>query len=84
MEQFLAVADPQKEKFFWIGLTDVFSEGDYVWVPSGNKPTYFNWYGQEPTGGGYENFGLIYLERKWGDYHNNGSLHVFALCEKEY
>ena len=84
MEQFLAVADPQQAKYFWIGLTDVFSEGDFIWLPSGAKPTYFNWHGIDPTGGENEDFVMIYQERKWADQINNGSLPVFALCEKEY
>ena len=68
---------------FWIGLTDIFQEGKFVWT-TGAKVTYTNWNGTEPNNTrGKEHFGQIYpksIERKWNDNLNDRD-NIYALCQ---
>ena len=36
IEMFLRTADPTGLKSFWIGLSDLFHEGHFVWASTGN------------------------------------------------
>ncbi len=71
------------DHWFWIGLTDIFQEGKFVWT-TGAKVTYTNWADTEPNNaGGNEHFGHIYpksIERKWNDNHNDRD-NIYALCQ---
>ena len=82
IELFLDTADPGGDVAFWIGLTDLFEEGNFVWS-NGDKSTYRNWLKGEPSNSGRrEHFGLIQTaginQRKWNDGPNVDKL---ALCQ---
>ena len=84
IEMFLLAADPTGQNYFWIGLTDVFHEGTFIWPSTGEKATYFNWKEAQPDNAGKEeHFGHIYptsLARKWNDYYNDKA-GIYALCQ---
>jgi len=71
------------DRSFWIGLTDIFQEGNFVWV-TGEKVTYTNWYDGQPSNGGkIEHFAHISptsYKRKWNDNFNDNS-DICALCQ---
>jgi len=53
----------------WIGMTDVVSEGDFVWS-DGSAVDYTNWHSGQPGGGDVENCGFI--SGGWdGDWDDN-------------
>ena len=87
LEQFLVAIDPYVQKFFWIGLTDLFSEGNFTWLPSGTKASYLNWRENQDSGVG-ENFVFLWKERKWADCvhdcHITQKINIYALCEKDF
>ena len=84
IELFLDTADPGGNATFWIGLTDLFEEGNFVWS-NGDKSTYRNWYPGEPNNGYMHNehFGHIWTKakhhRQWNDLINDDSM--MALCQ---
>jgi hypothetical protein len=73
--------------YFWIGLTDIFHEGTFVWI-TGEKVTYTKWYINNPDNA-YKNehFGHIEgknRERQWNDQDNdflNDVGNIYALCQ---
>ena len=84
---FLDTADPGGSGKFWIGLTDLFQEGNFVWS-NGDKSTYRNWAKGEPNNGylHHEHFGLIetavIYQRKWNDNPNvDPAFPAMALCQ---
>ena len=81
---FLQTADPKGENFFWIGLTDLFHEGKFVWTSTGQAASYTNWYnGQPDNANKYEHFVHLYPTsrmRKWNDYYESKS-GIYALCQ---
>ena len=83
IELFLDTADPGGNAFFWIGLTDLFEEGNFVWS-NGDKSTYRNWLAGEPNNyGGHEDFVNIMTkgihQRTWNDCSN--ACPAMALCQ---
>ena len=83
IELFLDTADPGGNVSFWIGLTDLFEEGNFVWS-NGDKSTYRNWLKGEPTNSGRrEHFGHIWTkgthQRTWNDWANEVA--TMALCQ---
>ena len=79
---YLEAADPMGSKWFWTGLTDLFSEGTFVWMPSGKEATYFNWSHNEPNNAnGIEHFVNIHVNRTWNDC--SILCNDYALCQKE-
>ena len=80
---FLDTADPSGTGWFWIGLTDLFHEGKFVWI-SGESATYTNWDSPQPDNAGKkEHFVHIYpnsASRRWNDNSNNKT-NIFALCQ---
>lgn len=90
IEVFLSQINPEGNKFFWIGLTDLAQEGVWVWFSTGKQPDYMNWIKGEPNNGGkFEHFGQICdqsRERKWNDCDNDNSISwcqegSHALCQ---
>jgi hypothetical protein len=73
---FLLEVDPVGVGAFWIGLTDLAHEGNWIWLSSGKLAEFTNWKGTEPTNrNGKEHFGhLLNLHseygRKWNDCPN--------------
>ena len=83
IELFLDTADPGGNAFFWIGLTDLFEEGNFVWF-NGDKSTYRNWeLGQPDNFEGREHYGHIWThQRTWNDWNNYGP--AMALCQFDF
>jgi len=87
IETFLGSADPSGTHRFWIGLTDLFHEGTFMWEPSRTAPTYLNWRGGQPDNvGNREHFvhidSKIQHGRTWNDCSNETCPNdPFALCE---
>ena len=85
VHMFLDEANPEGDKFYWIGLTDLAHEGVWVWISSGKEADYTNWNKGEPNNlDGIEHFARIYFqlyERKWNDCANESSkLKVSGSC----
>ena len=84
IELFLDTADPGGDVAFWIGLTDLFEEGNFVWS-NGDKSTYRNWLAGEPNNyGGHEDFVNIMTKgnlRTWNDCANACPYPAMALCQ---
>ena len=81
---FLQTADPKGENYLWIGLTDLFHEGKFVWSSTGKEATYTNWYPGKPDNWNKtEHFAHIYhvaRERKWNEFPENQP-GIYALCQ---
>ena len=81
---FLRTADPTGANDFWIGLTDLFHEGKFVWSSMGQEAFYTNWVKTEPNNWHqtehFVHLTSVYYERKWNDANENhtGS---YALCQ---
>ena len=80
---FLDTVDPAGTSNFWIGLTDIFHEGTFIWT-TGDALTYTNWASGEPNNlGKIEHFVHIWPKkgwnRKWNDEEN--IYKFFALCQ---
>jgi len=75
------------EHLYWIGMTDLFQEGTWMWEPSHELATYFNWDPREPSGKFKENFAHLLnasREYKWNDCSNDkcyGEGELYALCQ---
>ena len=81
---FLQTADPTGAKFFWIGLTDLFHEGKFVWSSMGQEAFYTNWRKDEPDNWfqneHFVDIGSMYFERKWNDIQESQT-GTYALCQ---
>ena len=75
------VADQQNQNWYWLGLTDVQTEGLFVWSLSQTNVTWTYWRSGEPNGGRAENCvaACQFTERTWIDISCSWS--VFALCQ---
>ncbi len=87
IELFLKAADPSGKKIFWIGLTDLFQEGTWMWEPSHELATYFNWMkGQPDNQNGIEHFVHLHnatYNYQWNDCPNETCKNIMlALCQK--
>ena len=71
---------------YWIGITDVNSEGTWSWV-NGETSTYSNWNTGEPNNdGGLEDYGEILADSgKWNDMAGYYCIHrnIGFICEYE-
>jgi hypothetical protein len=82
---FLLTADPTGNHYYWIGLTDLFHEGNFIWASSGEKATYTHWYPGEPNNVHNRTEHFVHLfqstvNRTWNDDENDKH-GVFALCQ---
>jgi hypothetical protein len=84
IEMFLLTADPSGQGSFWIGLTDLFREGEFIWSSTGEIATYLNWaYGRPDNMDKLEHFVEIsaaQFGRKWNDCRNDCPGR-YALCQ---
>ena len=69
-----------KAELHWIGLTDVQSEGLFVWSGSQTNVTWTNWAPGEPNRGIIENCGVTEQSARWRDTPCSGN-DYFALCQ---
>jgi hypothetical protein len=68
---------------YWIGLIDLFQEGNFTWISSGETATYTNWYSGQPDNfKTIEHFVHLFKdsERTWNDAENDAP-EIFALCQ---
>jgi hypothetical protein len=81
---FLLTADPTGNHKYWIGLIDLFHEGNFIWASTGEKATYTNWQVDQPDNANKtEHFAHLfsaYANRTWNDYFNDRP-DIFALCQ---
>ena len=81
---FLRTADPTGANDFWIGLTDLFHEGKFVWSSTGQEALSTNWSKKQPDNANqtehFVHISSVYFERKWNDYHENKT-GIHALCQ---
>ncbi|XP_078607085.1 uncharacterized protein LOC144879470 [Branchiostoma floridae x Branchiostoma japonicum] len=69
-------------KSYWIGLTDVRSEGTFVRSDEAESPAaYTNWYPHQPDNGGGEDCVEMSLDHDWNDAPCSSRLNF--ICEKE-
>jgi hypothetical protein len=72
----LATLDGANGEDAWIGLTDVASEGSFVWI-SGEKASYTNWGAGEPNdAGGIEDVAQFRSDGRWND-NTDGPIRIF-------
>ena len=80
---YLNSVDSSGNGLFWIGLTDLSQEGNYVWE-DGTSATYFNWYLGEPNDpdGSSDCVHMDYhsKDRRWTD-SGCFSLNIQAFCQ---
>ncbi len=86
IEMFLEAVDPSGEYRYWIGLTDIFHEGTFIWATTGEKATYFNWISGQPDNrnNGTEHFVDIVSTpngREWNDCSNDCGMSVRGICQ---
>ena len=85
IEMFLLTADPTGKGSFWIGLTDIFHEGTWIWPSTREEAPYLNWAKGSPTNSGkIEHFAEIsnLLDRAWNDCDNECITHKpRAICQ---
>lgn len=76
------IADTGNAQWFWVGLSDVQTEGLFVWSLSQTKVTWTYWQSGEPNGGTTENCILTSksTERGWIDAPCYWS--IYALCRQ--
>ena len=66
-EQIMSLDSVLPMSDYWIGLTDQWSEGDWMWY-NGEEVTYTNWSDGEPNGGESENYAMLWPENyQWND-----------------
>ena len=83
VDMFLLAADRTGENLFWIGLTDLFHEGKFVWSSTIQEATYTNWWGVPDNMNKNEHF-VHLLDVSKGRKWNDGSEDledVYALCQ---
>ena len=79
MANFLYGIDPGFEKEFWLGLTDVETEGTFLWE-DGSNLAYENWNATQPNNYGGQDCGHVMITRlrTWND--DSCTRFLFALC----
>lgn len=95
----LNAALPGNRWYYWIGLNDESSEGNYTWL-NGESVSYTNWAASEPNGSVSENAAFLncrtyegYQLGQWGDLRITGSANYLSdyyhtnvgfVCELDY
>merc|ERR1719264_861495 len=89
-ENIAILAEIQRQNFgtyFWLGITDRHSEGDWVLESTGKSVAFSDWNSGEPNNGawgsGSENCAYINSDYKWNDCKcEQASPWLTAICEK--
>ena len=71
---------------YWIGMTDLATEGDFVWQGTSTsvQEGYTNWHTGEPNnGGGIQDCGQLWHHRNWSWDDLGCDYKQRALCQKE-
>lgn len=71
----------------WIGATDIFSEGKFVWMPEGEPVNFTNWAPGEPnhnTGTGSEDCVILDENRSWHWNDIACTTAAYFVCEMRY
>ena len=78
----LALARKKGVSYFWIGISDETTEGEFTYESNGKKIGYKNWSGGEPNNSGNNEDCVMggWSKGAWNDY-NCGSKLSF-VCEK--
>ncbi|XP_053399913.1 perlucin-like protein [Mercenaria mercenaria] len=82
--KFIAAQASSTGRQYWLSLTDVVEEGNWVWMTSKMPMTYSNWNMGEPTAsfhGDFEDCVDMYTNGKWNDV--TCTTRKFYVCEKE-
>jgi len=74
--------------YYWIGLSDLLSEGNFIWETSHTDLDYSNWDEGEPNDEfGDEDCVIIWLGYKWNDHYcgddSHNSVPIHALCQTD-
>ncbi|XP_062598303.1 hepatic lectin-like [Saccostrea cucullata] len=78
-EQSLIQRQASGEKW-WIGGTDVNSEGTFYWENPNNSMKFTNWYAGQPSGGTSENCLEMLILGGWND--KSCDTPTYYICEK--
>jgi len=73
-----------EKEFYWIGLVDENSDGEFTWTSTGSVPNYTNWDNGEPSKDDNEDcthLNYVSQGRTWNDRPCLDSF-LFALCQK--
>ena len=91
VHMFLDQVNPEGDKYFWIGLTDLAHEGVWLWISNGKQAEFLNWLDGKPHNTGeVEHFAQLLaknvFDRKWSDCDIDNLFGVcqagsFALCQ---
>lgn len=82
VEIFLQSVDPERNKAFWIGLNDLYTERQFFWEPGHITPNYTKWEPGQPNHLEGHHFATIWTRNgTWNDYPNSSVSN--ALCELE-
>jgi len=66
---------------YWIGLTDLAIENNWIWDSDYSQPDYTNWYSSPSSSGSDCAYKYGNHKLKWDDYSCDSYKH--ALCQKE-
>ncbi|KAL4238853.1 C-type lectin domain 17 member A [Mactra antiquata] len=74
------------EARWWIGLTDVYAEHQWVWYGTNEPPVFTDWYPGQPDDQGYEEdcCELLYRHGQWAWHDVDCNYHIsYAICEMD-
>ncbi|XP_069460042.1 C-type lectin domain family 4 member G-like isoform X2 [Ambystoma mexicanum] len=70
-----------KSQQYWIGLSDMKKEGEWVWV-DGTTPLFFSWGPHQPDDSNNEDCVIVQPDGHWSDYQCSYNIHW--ICQKTW